>query len=218
VISCNNYLDVNRRAYDALAIEYLRRADADRMRDIAIVQPFVTYLRRHFLNQPIEILDVGCGNGVNLSMLHNEGFRVTGVDISPRMIEVARGLCPAATLVTANFLDAQWPAASFHGVFAKASLHLMPKLHAEDSMAKAFRLLKTGGLFYITTTLASDAVEGFFEKKDYPYFIKRYRRFWRDDELVTSIKGAGFRLLTQSFNTEPDRGKIWFNVWAVRDC
>jgi len=38
------------------------------------------------------ILEVGCGAAGNLRFLHERGARVQGADVSPRMVELARGL------------------------------------------------------------------------------------------------------------------------------
>lgn len=40
--------------------------------------------------KPRTILDVCCGTGTMCEMLHREGFEVTGIDLSPDMIAVAR--------------------------------------------------------------------------------------------------------------------------------
>jgi len=40
--------------------------------------------------RPRSILDVCCGTGTMCEMLHQEGFEMTGIDLSPHMIEVAR--------------------------------------------------------------------------------------------------------------------------------
>lgn len=40
--------------------------------------------------KPKRLLDIACGTGTMAEMLRKEGFHVTGVDISPAMIEVAR--------------------------------------------------------------------------------------------------------------------------------
>jgi len=38
----------------------------------------------------VHVLDLGCGNGVNTIFLAREGFRVTGIDISPSGIDKAQ--------------------------------------------------------------------------------------------------------------------------------
>lgn len=42
------------------------------------------------LEPPARILDLGCGVGFSMEILHNYGFDVIGIDINPYMIEKAR--------------------------------------------------------------------------------------------------------------------------------
>ncbi|WP_165985476.1 class I SAM-dependent methyltransferase [Streptomyces sp. YIM 98790] len=60
--------------------------------------------------QVLEVLDAGCGTGTMSLLLAQAGHRVTGVDISPRMIEQARAKLAASGLA-ADFLvgDASAP-------------------------------------------------------------------------------------------------------------
>ncbi|SFD15078.1 class I SAM-dependent methyltransferase [Streptomyces aidingensis] len=51
----------------------------------------------------LEVLDAGCGTGTMSLLLAEAGHRVTGVDISPRMVELARAKLAAAGL-PARFL------------------------------------------------------------------------------------------------------------------
>ena len=83
-----NYIEINRTAYDALADGYRARREPDRKKDSVLIRPFVRLLREQF-RTGIHILDLGCGNGLNLSMFADEGFTVTGIDLSARRLEVA---------------------------------------------------------------------------------------------------------------------------------
>ncbi|GIH23239.1 SAM-dependent methyltransferase [Acrocarpospora phusangensis] len=47
---------------------------------------------------PADVLDVGCGTGSLAVLLAAAGHRVTGVDLAPQMIELARGKMAAAEL------------------------------------------------------------------------------------------------------------------------
>jgi SAM-dependent methyltransferase len=52
------------------------------------------------------LLDIGCGTGLSFLPLLENGWQVTGCDISPAMLEVARSkVGDAATLVTADMRD-----------------------------------------------------------------------------------------------------------------
>lgn len=45
---------------------------------------------------PLALLDVGCGSGRLGKRLHEQGFSVTGIDISPDAVRLARELAPSA--------------------------------------------------------------------------------------------------------------------------
>ncbi|MDT0343584.1 class I SAM-dependent methyltransferase [Streptomyces litchfieldiae] len=47
---------------------------------------------------PADVLDVGCGTGSLSALLAAAGHRVTGVDLAPRMVELARAKLTAAGL------------------------------------------------------------------------------------------------------------------------
>jgi SAM-dependent methyltransferase len=211
----SNYREINREAYDTLAEEYRARRESDRKRDIRLIQPFIRLLRQQFDSHEIRVLDLGCGNGLNLSMFAEEGFRVTGIDISPRMLEVARETCPLAELIQGDFLEHSFPDACFNGVFAKAIIHLFPKTDAVTLLVKVHGILQPGGVFYVTTTVENQPFEGFREKSDYGVQVSRYRRTWTEEELTNALLNAGFRILETNYNQEEDRSKTWFNVWAV---
>ncbi len=49
-----------------------------------------------YLPTDTTVLDVGCGSGQKAKFLTEQGLRVTGVDFSQTMIEIARREVPAA--------------------------------------------------------------------------------------------------------------------------
>ena len=216
MIQSADYIEINRTAYDSLADEYRARREPDRQKDTLLVRPFVRLLRQSFGNDRLRVLDVGCGNGLNLSMFADEGMEVTGIDISQRMLRVARETCPTATLIHADFLSHPFQPGSFHGVFAKASIHLFPMPDALRLLAKTYALLLPGGVFYVTTTVESAPSEGLREKTDYEGGIRRYRRMWSENDLRRAVSDSGFHIVETGYNQEPERGKIWFNIWAQR--
>lgn len=77
----------------------------------------------------LRILDVGCGLGDNAILLASHGARVTGVDLSPRSIEIARlraeraGLVELPTFVCAPLEEADLPEAAFDVIWGDGVLH-----------------------------------------------------------------------------------------------
>ena len=88
------------------------------------------------------LLDVGCGDGVNAVLLARMGARVTGLDISPGALEVARrraaanGVADRVSLVCAPIEAAELPAASFDIVWGDGILH-----HVLDDLEQVIRRL-----------------------------------------------------------------------------
>lgn len=60
------------------------------LRDPAVRAAWAARLRTWLPDRPGDLLDVGCGTGSVSLLASEEGHRVTGVDLSPRMIERAR--------------------------------------------------------------------------------------------------------------------------------
>jgi 2-polyprenyl-3-methyl-5-hydroxy-6-metoxy-1,4-benzoquinol methylase len=97
------------------------------------------------------VLDVGCGDGVNSVLLARLGARVTGVDISPGSIGIARrraevnGVAGRVTLQAAPIEAADLPDDAFDLVWADAILH-----HVLDDltlvMQRLVRCTRPGGL------------------------------------------------------------------------
>ncbi|MER3496462.1 MAG: hypothetical protein C4320_06565, partial [Armatimonadota bacterium] len=74
-------------AFDLVAEDY------DRLMKGVGYPMWVSYYRLLLATRgftPKRLLDIACGTGTMAEMLRKEGFQVTGVDISPPMIEVAR--------------------------------------------------------------------------------------------------------------------------------
>ncbi len=68
--------------------------------------PFIA--EHHPVNQGMEVLEVGCGEGGNLLPFAEAGCRVTGIDIHPGKIEAAAELLaaePEARVFCQNFLE-----------------------------------------------------------------------------------------------------------------
>lgn len=210
-----DYISTNRRAYDLLAPQYRARAFADREKDVGIIAPFAHYLDQEF-GSGARVLDVGPGHGINLAMLSDAGFRVTGIDISQEMLDVARSHCPAAELIHADFLNAPFLAASFEGIFAKASIHLFPKADAIRCLTKMSDLLVDKGMLYVATTASSHSAEGYSEKSDYRDSPVRFRKHWTPSELLDGVTSVGLTVFSSSYNWEAGWNKRWFNVWALK--
>lgn len=95
------------------------------------------------------VLDVACGTGNAALLAQRDGAIVTGLDASPRLLDVARERVPGAELVLGDcaqlpFDDGQFDAAVsvFGVIFARS---------AEQAAAQIARVVAPGGLVILTT-------------------------------------------------------------------
>nr|WP_055508352.1 class I SAM-dependent methyltransferase [Nonomuraea pusilla] len=105
------------------------------------------------------VLDYGCGYGRVMAELSEHGFSdVSGVDLSPALIERGRSLrpdLPFAVLESPPHLP--HPSASFDVVLLFAVLTCVPDDAAQRALvAELSRVLAPGGLLYVSDVLLQD--------------------------------------------------------------
>ncbi|WP_327091525.1 class I SAM-dependent methyltransferase [Nonomuraea sp. NBC_01738] len=87
-------------------------------------------------------LDVGCGDGLLAAKLSTRAERVTGLDTSAEMIDLARRRGGDLTFVEGDFLTSDLPAAHYDVITCVAAIHHMDFGRA---VARAAELLRPGG-------------------------------------------------------------------------
>jgi demethylmenaquinone methyltransferase/2-methoxy-6-polyprenyl-1,4-benzoquinol methylase len=94
----------------------------------------------------MKVLEVGCGTGTNLSLYENAGCDVSGIDLSPAMLEVAsRKLSERADLQLADAAQMPYADDSFDLVTSFLTLHEMPAAIRSNVMAEMARVVKRDG-------------------------------------------------------------------------
>ena len=102
-------------AYDQIAERYLEwRARQPRQEELT---RWLGLLHDH-VQSGARILDIGCGAGIPLTLALSKTFDVTGVDISARQIELARGNVPAARFIHGDVSALDFAPASFDAAVA----------------------------------------------------------------------------------------------------
>lgn len=134
------------QSYDAL-IRQLYNVCLER----AVIAALVSRLRER---APASLLEVGCGPGHALAAVAEAlpGAEVTGLDLSPFMLEFARKRAsgrPNATLVHGDALRLPWSNARFEAVTAVHVFGHMPREAAAAAVAEARRVLAPGGRLYV---------------------------------------------------------------------
>jgi SAM-dependent methyltransferase len=103
------------------------------------------------------VLDVGCGGGFPVCNELAKHARVTGIDISPVMIALARQNVPEGQFVCADIMDAELSASSFDAVTSFFTVFHLPKQEHEELFRRIHRWLKPKGYLMTTVSLRDEA-------------------------------------------------------------
>ena len=122
-------------------------AHFDRLRNALEPLSFLEQLLAPSRLRGKQVLDVGCGNGYILSLLARAQAITTGIDITPKAIQISQERFKAAGL-DGRFLEANaealpFPDSTFDCVFSLGVLHHTPD--TEKAVAEIFRVLRPGG-------------------------------------------------------------------------
>ena len=115
---------------------------------------------RDYMTPDMEVLEIGCGTGTT-AIHHAPAVKhIRATDITPAMLDIARGKAAAAGITNINFEvcaidDLEVPEGSVDMVMAHSILHLVDDRDAV--LAKLFRMLKPGGVLVSSTVCIGDS-------------------------------------------------------------
>lgn len=108
----------------------------------------VRMLANH-LRPGMKVLELGCGTGYFTAELARTGARVTAIDISSELLQIALTQRPAANVSyeVANAYALTYSTASFNSVVGSSVLH---HLEVESALREIYRVLKPAGTIHFT--------------------------------------------------------------------
>jgi len=142
----SDHLDRTRATWDREATAYDDEPDHG-LRDPSVRAAWRELLLEHLPPAPARVADLGCGSGSLSVLLAEEGYDVSGLDLSGRMLELARAKAERAE-VAVSFAqgDAAEPgleAGAFDVVMCRHVLWAMPDPSA--ALERWVGLLRPGG-------------------------------------------------------------------------
>lgn len=203
------YKLITKEAFDSVADEYINR-DKGVVDEAFDVKSALTKFMS-LIPQNGRALDIGTGGGRDSRFLHENGFHVTGIDISQELLSRASAVQPEIDYRLMDFEHLDFPDNQFDGIWANASLHHIPKINLPNVLKKISSLLKEGGILFIKMKQGTKQ-EGIRENEKFGKKIKRYFAYYTKEELGNLLIDNGFNVIDTRILTD---GK-WVDVFAKK--
>lgn len=200
-----------RGVYNRLVLSYKKKVKSED-KDHRHIERFLLML------QPGQsVLDVGAGTGAlaeEMTELHQ--LKVTAIDVSEEMIKLAKKERPKLSYLKMDMRSLAFPPKSFDAIFANYSLIHILDDDVPDTLKGFARVIKPKGCLYLAlqSPMKSKDYDGYYPvvyKRDAKLFINLFEK----DEIISSLKNAGFRVLFTALRKPDMRTEFPFNKLIV---
>lgn len=156
------------------------------------------------LAQNAHILDVGCGAGIpTAEFLIRRGIKVTGIDLSDKMLELARSNVSRAKFVKMDMNDLKFNENTFDGIVSVYALFHVPRENHFDIFKQFYKILKPSGILMINTGVSeSEGTSRFF---GVPMFWSNFS----PKITLTLVKKAGFSIISEAVLERGGEHQYW---------
>ncbi|WP_159945609.1 MULTISPECIES: class I SAM-dependent methyltransferase [unclassified Nocardiopsis] len=189
-----SFLTDTRASYDTVAEAYdeLVREDlAAKPLDRALLAVFAELVRAR--GGPV--VDVGCGTGRNTAHLHGLGLEVSGIDLSPGMLAVARRNHPGLRFSEGSMTGLDLPEAALGGIAAVYSTIHVPLELLPGVFAAFRRALVPGGEVLVVFQAGEEPPLHLTEALGHPVTLAFHRR--TPERMAGLLEEAGLRVHTR---------------------
>ncbi|HCS61281.1 MAG TPA: methyltransferase type 11 [Microbacterium sp.] len=184
----NEALDAIRTAFDGRAATYdasdMHRAVAEASAEFATLEGVQ------------DVLDIATGTGLVVRAIHahNPQLRLTGTDISPAMIAVARTALPLASWIETDVAALPLADASVDLITCVTALHVIP--HVDEAVAEWRRLLRPNGRVVTATFSETNGAHSRDEEAGSAHrpYLRRHLPFRTIEDLSRTAASYGFNI------------------------
>jgi SAM-dependent methyltransferase len=195
-----DFVERTRHSYDTLADDYaewIRDELASKPLDRALLGGFAELVRAAGVGP---VADIGCGSGRVTAHLDGLGLSVFGIDLSPRMVAVARRTYPGLRFDEGSMMALDLEDGVLGGIVAWYSIIHVPAERIPGVFAEFHRVLAPGGYVQLGFQVG-DEVAHLTEAKGHEVSLDFHRR--RPDRVAELLSQAGFDVCARMVR-EPD--------------
>ncbi|HLC59962.1 MAG TPA: class I SAM-dependent methyltransferase [Candidatus Nanoarchaeia archaeon] len=181
----NKNSELVRKGYNKIAEKYNKQRKIYQSKPLLL--KFLKYIPKN-----AKVLDLGCGTGISVAkFLDGKDCKVTGIDFSDGMLELARKNVPKAKFIKMDITKMKFKKNSFDGTVSFYAIIHIPRIYHENIYKKLHRMLKKNGIFLVN---ASGTCTWEETSKDY-LGVPMYWSFYSPKITLNMIKNAGFEIL-----------------------
>ncbi|MFH1399219.1 MAG: class I SAM-dependent methyltransferase [Candidatus Woesearchaeota archaeon] len=179
------------KVYDLITQKYAEKFFND-FGDMVTINQFLS-----MLPEKSKILDAGCGPGGFVKYAISRGFDVQGIDLSPRMLEIAKQKVKAKFSLM-DMQNMSFPDTTFDAIVCTYTLIHTPSPQINKTLIEFNRVLKPKGFLYLAVFKGQE--EKFIDE---PLMKgqKIFTKYFTEPELEEQLGEAGFSTLkiTESY-------------------
>jgi ubiquinone/menaquinone biosynthesis C-methylase UbiE len=145
------------------------------------------------------VLDAGCGGGRDCQAFVERGFRVVGVDLSKKMLEIAQAFVKNGDFIQADLRKIPLDDDSVDGIWCCASLLHLKHSEVPRALAEFRRVLRTNAVCCI---LVKEGSGEEFVQETLSQGMRRFYSYFREDEICQLCLSMNFSILSR--HTTPE--------------
>lgn len=174
-------------------------------KDHDVTQNYAAFLAPFPKDKILDILDLGCGPGRDVSYFQSLGHRPVGLDGSEMFCNMARRYTQCQVLQQ-KFLSLKLPSHAFDGIFANASLFHVPRQELPRVLDDLHAALRSGGILFLSNPRGND--EG--------WSGQRYGHYMQFDTSKLFLEKAGFEVINYYYRPlgKPIHEQPWLAIVA----
>lgn len=140
-----------------------------------------------------KILDIGCGVGVDSSYVKSKGYIPTGIDISKKMLEIAKKNNPQLDFRLSDMRKLNFKNDSYNGIIVSYSLIHIPKNEVPKVISNFYKILKKNGIIYLG--LQSGKSREVFIDEPFKHGENLFLNIMSLKEIKEILEKEGFRII-----------------------
>ncbi|MCK4940896.1 methyltransferase domain-containing protein [candidate division WOR-3 bacterium] len=122
----------------------------------ALLKKVVEIIEKKCPNKGIKLIDIGAGTGNLTQLFQLNGYQITGIEPSDKMISQFKAKLPSVKIRKGNFCDIPLPDNSIDAIVSTYAWHHLTPREKEQSIPEMSRVLKENSSIVIADLMFSD--------------------------------------------------------------